>query len=58
MGHKEPVTLYFRFSSSRERSERLDIALSRSDGLSGERVLVLGRLTEDRSSSDQRVHRF
>ena len=46
------------FSSSRERSKRFDIALSRSNGLSGERVLVLGRLTEDRSSSDQRVHRF
>jgi len=46
------------FSSSREQSERLDNALSRSNGLSGERVLVLGRLTEDCSSSDQRVHRF
>ena len=27
--HKEPVSPYFRFSSSRERSERLDSALSR-----------------------------
>ena len=44
-GHKEPVTLYFRFSSSRERSERLDIALSRSNGLSGERVHDLERST-------------
>ncbi len=26
--HKEPVSPYFRFSSSRERSERLDSALS------------------------------
>ena len=33
------------FSSSRERSERLDIALSRSNGLSGERVHDLERST-------------
>ncbi len=38
--HKEPVSPYFRFSSSRERSERLDIALSRSMVL-GERVMIL-----------------
>ena len=43
--HKEPVSPYFRFSSSRERSERLDIALSRSNGLSGERVHDLERST-------------
>ena len=43
--HKEPVSPYFRFSSSRERSERLDIALSRSNGLSGERVHDLERAT-------------
>ena len=43
--HKEPVSPYFRFSSSRERSERLDSALSRSNGLSGERVHDLERST-------------
>jgi len=42
---KEAVSPYFRFSSSRERSERLDIALSRSNGLSGERVHDLERST-------------
>ena len=40
---QEPVSPYFRFSSFRERSERLDIALSRSNGLSGERVHDLER---------------
>ncbi|PNQ05568.1 hypothetical protein V512_004665 [Mesotoga sp. Brook.08.105.5.1] len=43
--HKEPVSPYFRFSSSREQSERLDIALSQSNGLSGERVHDLERST-------------
>jgi len=43
--HKEPVSPYFRFSSSRERSERLDSALSQSNGLSGERVHDLERST-------------
>ena len=33
------------FSPSRERSERLDIALSRSNGLGGERVHDLERST-------------
>ena len=45
--HEEICQSLFSLSFSRERSERLDSALSRSNGLSGERVLVLGRLTED-----------
>jgi len=44
---QEPVSPYFRFSSFRERSERLDIAPSRSNGLSGERVHDLIKIGTD-----------